>query len=143
MHCWSLNLQTGQDLHDRGARRILVFSVMPVGCVPLQRTIAGGVRRKCAESTNHAAELFNSKLSAEVDSLTSKLADSRVAYIDWYTPAIDVIQNPKKYGRFALPFPQYLSRIFRGYNNLKFKVMVKDLQVILYAKYNYSHTNAF
>lgn len=87
-----------QDLHNLGARRILVFSVIPVGCVPLQRTIAGGIRRKCAESTNRAAELFNSKLSAEVDSLTSKLPDSRVAYIDWYTPAIDVIQNPKKYG---------------------------------------------
>ena len=87
-----------QDLYDLGARRIAVFSVIPVGCVPLQRTVGGGIRRKCANCTNSAAELFNSKLSAEIDALPSRLPNSTVAYIDWYTPVIDVIQNPKKYG---------------------------------------------
>jgi len=70
-----------QDLYDLGARRIIVFSVIPVRCMPFQRTVGGGIRRKCAKSTNSAAELFNSKLSAEIDSLPSKLPNSKVAYI--------------------------------------------------------------
>lgn len=87
-----------QELYKLGARRMAVYSAPPIGCVPSQRTIGGGIVRECAEKYNQAAQLYNSKLSAELDSLDHKFPNSRIVYIDVYTPTIDIIQNPDKYG---------------------------------------------
>ncbi|XP_048226540.1 GDSL esterase/lipase EXL3-like [Ricinus communis] len=87
-----------QDLYDLGARRIGVFGAPPIGCVPSQRTIAGGIQRECAENYNEAAILFNSKLSNKLDSLGSSLPNSRIVYVDVYNPLLNLIQNPKQYG---------------------------------------------
>ena len=81
-----------------GARRIGVFSAPPIGCVPSQRTLAGGLERKCVDKYNEAAELFNSKLSKELSSLNQELPGSRIVYIDVYNPLLDVIVNYQSYG---------------------------------------------
>lgn len=86
------------ELYQLGARRIGVFSAPPIGCVPSQRTLAGGFARVCAEPYNQAALLFNSKLSDKLDTLTTTLLDSRIVYIDIYSPLLDLIQYPQKYG---------------------------------------------
>ncbi|KAJ6736425.1 GDSL ESTERASE/LIPASE EXL3 [Salix viminalis] len=88
-----------QELYKLGARRIGVFSAPPVGCVPAQRTLAGGVERECAQNLNEAAKLFNSKLSKKLDSLASSLPSGRFVYMDIYNPFLDLIQNPRKYGK--------------------------------------------
>jgi len=95
-------LQTTQALYMLGARRISVFSALPIGCVPVARTIEGGILRECATIDNLAAQLFNSKLSAEIDYLASKLPTSTLVYIDTYRPFLDIIQNPQKYGSLSL-----------------------------------------
>nr|XP_048330980.1 GDSL esterase/lipase EXL3-like [Ziziphus jujuba var. spinosa] len=87
-----------QEIYGLGARRIGVFSTPPIGCVPSQRTLGGGVLRECAQEYNGAATLFNSKLSATLDSLTSHLPNSKLVYIDVYTPLLDLILNYQKYG---------------------------------------------
>ncbi|KAJ6953436.1 GDSL esterase/lipase EXL3-like [Populus alba x Populus x berolinensis] len=87
-----------QELYELGARRIGFFSAPPIGCVPSQRTLAGGAGRKCAENLNEAAKLFNSKLSKKLDSLGSSLPNGRFVYIDVYNLLLDLIQNPKKHG---------------------------------------------
>ncbi|KAJ6694116.1 hypothetical protein OIU85_004859 [Salix viminalis] len=87
-----------QELYELGARRIGVFSAPPVGCVPSQRTLAGGAERECAENLNEAAKIFNSKLSKKLDSLASSLPSGRFVYMDIYNPLLDLIQNPRKYG---------------------------------------------
>lgn len=87
-----------KDLYNLGARRIGVFSAPPIGCVPSQRTLAGGAQRDCAENYNQAATLFNSKLSKKLDSLNAILPNSRIVYIDIYNPLLNLIQNPNKYG---------------------------------------------
>ncbi|XP_014504189.1 GDSL esterase/lipase EXL3-like [Vigna radiata var. radiata] len=86
-----------KDLYNLGARRIAVLSAPPIGCVPSQRTLAGGLERGCSEKYNNAAKLFNSKLSKELDSLRS-YPNGRIVYIDVYNPLFDIIQNYKKYG---------------------------------------------
>ncbi|OAY50544.1 GDSL esterase/lipase EXL3 [Manihot esculenta] len=86
-----------QDLYELGARRIGVFSAPPIGCVPSQRTLAGGSERDCADDYNQAATLFNSKLSENIDSLATNLSNSKIVYIDVYNPLLDLIQNPNKY----------------------------------------------
>ncbi|XP_061359293.1 GDSL esterase/lipase EXL3-like [Gastrolobium bilobum] len=87
-----------KELYQLGARRIGVLSAPPIGCVPSQRTLAGGKQRDCAEKYNEAAILFNSKLSKELDSLNNNSPNSRIVYIDVYNPLLDIIVNYQKYG---------------------------------------------
>ncbi|KAH9759209.1 GDSL esterase/lipase EXL1 [Citrus sinensis] len=86
-----------KEIYGLGARRIGVFGAPTLGCLPSTRTVAGGIKRDCAKEYNEAAQLFNSKLSAELDSLNN-LPDVRIVYIDIYSPLLDIIQNPNKYG---------------------------------------------
>ncbi|MED6217403.1 hypothetical protein PIB30_017463 [Stylosanthes scabra] len=87
-----------QELYELGARRIGVFSVPVIGCVPSQRTIGGGILRTCSDSSNQAAILFNSKLSKQMDALQMNFPDARFVYLDSYNPFLDMLQNPTKYG---------------------------------------------
>ncbi|KAM0006463.1 putative triacylglycerol lipase [Helianthus debilis subsp. tardiflorus] len=87
-----------QDIYKLGARRIAVFGAPPIGCVPSQRTLGGGGLRACAEEYNQAAQIYNSKLQPETQYLNSTLAQSRIVYIDIYTPLLAIIQNPLQYG---------------------------------------------
>jgi hypothetical protein len=66
--------------------------------VPFQKTILGGVERKCAESYNDASKLFNTKLSNELASLNHNLPNSRMVYLDVYNPLLDIIVNYQNYG---------------------------------------------
>nr|GMD89327.1 GDSL esterase/lipase EXL3 [Ipomoea batatas] len=86
------------ELYEIGARRIGVFGLPPIGCVPSQRTLGGGPGRSCSEKSNEAAKLVNSKLSAQIDSLSKTLPNSKLVLIDIYEPALRLIQNPKQYG---------------------------------------------
>ncbi|CDY53577.1 BnaC09g51560D [Brassica napus] len=64
-----------RELHKLGAKKIGVFSAVPVGCVPLQRTVFGGM------FTRGYKEL-----------------DGVILYIDVYDTLFDMIQHPSKYG---------------------------------------------
>ncbi|KAK7283740.1 hypothetical protein RIF29_13486 [Crotalaria pallida] len=87
-----------KDIYKLGARRIAVLGAPPIGCVPSQRTLAGGIIRDCAEKYNYAAMLFNSKLSKEMDSIGRNSPNSRIVYVDAYNPLLDIIVNYQTYG---------------------------------------------
>ncbi|KAJ7944134.1 GDSL esterase/lipase [Quillaja saponaria] len=87
-----------QELYGLGARRIGVFSLTAIGCVPSQRTLSGGLERVCSDSSNQAAQLFNSKLISQMDSLRRMFPDARLVYLDNYKPLLSLIQNPSQYG---------------------------------------------
>ncbi|GJT18257.1 GDSL esterase/lipase EXL3-like protein [Tanacetum coccineum] len=87
-----------QDVYKLGARRIAVLSATPIGCVPLERTLAGGAQRICVDKYNKAAQLFNSMLKQKIQFLLVSLAQSRVAYVNFYNPFISFIENPHQYG---------------------------------------------
>ncbi|KAL5778246.1 hypothetical protein ACOSP7_011172 [Xanthoceras sorbifolium] len=89
-----------QELYELGPRKIAVFGAPPLGCLPLTRTLAGEIfsRAKCVEVYNQAANLFNNKLSAEVDRLNRNLTHVKLVYIDIYSPMIHLLQNSNKYG---------------------------------------------
>ncbi|KAL9429605.1 hypothetical protein AB3S75_031422 [Citrus x aurantiifolia] len=87
-----------KDLYGVGVRKIAIFSTMPVGCLPIFRTLHGGLMRSCADDDNKAAELFNSKLLAEVKNLNSSLPQAKIVYVDFYNPLLDLISNPVKSG---------------------------------------------
>ena len=93
-----------KGLYEVGSRRIGVFGAPPIGCVPSQRTLGGGIQRKCAENENVAARLFNSKLQIRLQQLESALPNSTIRYVDIYNPLLDVIVNYKKYGIIYIYF---------------------------------------
>lgn len=77
-----------------------MISVPPVGCLPAQRTLAGGIERRCVKKYNDAAELFNTKLSAMADSQNNNLSDARVVFMDAYNPFLHILQHIHKYGKY-------------------------------------------
>ncbi|KAK4600252.1 hypothetical protein RGQ29_010069 [Quercus rubra] len=87
-----------KEIYSLGARRIGVLGAPPIGCVPSQRTVAGGVRRQCGEGHNQLATLFNAKLTTSLDSLNKDMPDSRMVYLDIYNPLLDLIEHPEKNG---------------------------------------------
>ncbi|CAN6932080.1 unnamed protein product [Brassica oleracea] len=87
-----------RTLYQYGARRILMFGAPPIGCVPSQRTVAGGPTRDCVVRFNDACKLFNAKLSANIDGLSRTLQDTTLIYIDIYDPLLDLILYPQQYG---------------------------------------------
>lgn len=89
-----------QELYGVGARRIGVLSLPPIGCVPIQRTLNGGIARGCSDFANQAAQIYNSKLQSVVDSLSKEFPDSRFVYFDIYNPLNSLIQNPPQYGKY-------------------------------------------
>ncbi|KAL5719192.1 hypothetical protein ACHQM5_012004 [Ranunculus cassubicifolius] len=87
-----------QELYNLGARRMLVFSVPPIGCVPSQRTVQGGISRECVEEQNSAAIMFNSKLNSVIDGFNNKFEGGKVVYADIYYSLLNIIRNPHPYG---------------------------------------------
>jgi phospholipase/lecithinase/hemolysin len=72
----------------------------PIGCVPSQRTNAGGLERECVALYNQAAVVYNAALEKEIKRLngSDELPGSVLKYIDLYTPLLDMIQRPQAYG---------------------------------------------
>ncbi|ESR41884.1 hypothetical protein CICLE_v10013506mg [Citrus x clementina] len=75
---------------------------LPLGCLPILRTLHGGLMRSCGDDDNKAAELFNSKLLAEMKNLSSFLPQAKIVYVDIYNPLLDLINNPVK-SSFSAP----------------------------------------
>ncbi|XP_038723245.1 GDSL esterase/lipase EXL3-like [Tripterygium wilfordii] len=90
--------QKRQELHKLGVRRIGVFGVSTMGCLPSQRTTRGGIQRKCSASENQASQIFNSKLSSEIDVLNENLVDLKLVYFDSYHSLLHLVSNPSQYG---------------------------------------------
>lgn len=87
-----------KQLYDRGARRIAILGLPPIGCLPSQRTLAGGLARDCDPARNRAARMFNSRLQGVVARLQGELRCQRIGYVDIYDVLHDMITDPCRYG---------------------------------------------
>ncbi|KAK9050614.1 hypothetical protein SSX86_030416 [Deinandra increscens subsp. villosa] len=87
-----------QEIYTLGVRRIVVFGAPPIGCLPAVRTLSGGLQRRCAEEENNLAQLFNTVLGQQLQVWTTSFPQSKLAYIDYYSSLINIIENPKKFG---------------------------------------------
>lgn len=91
-----------QSMYDLGARRILVAGLPPVGCLPLQLTLAA-LRQPprpdgCIKEQNAAAESYNGKLQRMLAGFQSVSPGARAVYADIYSPLLDMVDHPGKYG---------------------------------------------
>ncbi|KAL0684497.1 hypothetical protein Bca4012_051345 [Brassica carinata] len=89
-----------KKLYGLGARRIAIFSAVPVGCLPSRRTL-NGVKRKCSENLNKMALQFNAKLSPGLVALRKKSPGSKIVFVDVYDILHNMIENPKKYASLS------------------------------------------
>lgn len=89
-----------KKLYGEGARRLSIAGSPPIGCVPSQRTIAGGHERECVSLYNQASVLYNAALEKEIKLLngSAELPGSVLKYIDLYNPLLDMVQRPAAYG---------------------------------------------
>lgn len=93
-----------QKLNEMGAKRIGFVGLPPIGCCPSQRTLGGGPPQECEPLRNQASELFNSKITKEIDRLNVErnVDGSKFAYFDVYYNLLDLIQQPGFYGKSTL-----------------------------------------
>lgn len=91
-------------LYERGARKIGVAGLPPVGCLPLQVTVGSFMpsphmlHRLCITEQNMDSQTYNSKLQQILSNLQSSMPDSGIVYFDIYGSMMDMITNPAKYG---------------------------------------------
>ncbi|XP_057538258.1 GDSL esterase/lipase At5g45960-like [Amaranthus tricolor] len=90
-----------QDLIDRGAKKISVVSLPPVGCLPVIITLKSSIfkPRICAEVVSTLAKTFNQMLQQQIKIMqASQLTNTTLLYWDIYTPLEDQFNHPTKYG---------------------------------------------
>ncbi|KAL3528392.1 hypothetical protein ACH5RR_007714 [Cinchona calisaya] len=83
-------------LHGLGARKLMVFGLGPMGCIPLQRVLStsGG----CQDRTNNLALSFNQEATKLVTNLSTNLPNASFNFGDAYDVVNNVVSNPSKYG---------------------------------------------
>lgn len=82
-----------QKLYCLGARKFVLISVYPLGCIPFVKKRTSGTQG-CVEPLNQAALLFNSHLKSLVDVLKPKMPGSYLVYVDSYQIIMDILQDP-------------------------------------------------
>ncbi|KAL9383693.1 hypothetical protein Peur_024016 [Populus x canadensis] len=73
-----------RSLYELGARKLVVFGLGKIGCVPGAIDTYGTNGSACVELLNNASQLFNSKLLPVIDELNDDLPDAKIIYINNY-----------------------------------------------------------
>ncbi|XP_019053431.1 PREDICTED: GDSL esterase/lipase 7-like [Nelumbo nucifera] len=84
-------------LYESGARRIVMFEIGPIGCMPIF-TRKLKPRGPCVEEFNQLVSYFNSELSEMLKGLTTSLQGATFVLAQINKLAYDAITNPSKYG---------------------------------------------
>ncbi|KAG5545866.1 hypothetical protein RHGRI_018131 [Rhododendron griersonianum] len=97
--------QSLQRLLEQGARKIAVNGLPPLGCIPLGITLlpqpAKNIEDKAWTCIGYVIAIsldFNSMLQEELEDLQSQHPETKIVYIDFVEPLLDVIRNPHEYG---------------------------------------------
>ncbi|KAJ4973075.1 hypothetical protein NE237_006249 [Protea cynaroides] len=85
-----------KQLHSLGARKLIVFGLAPMGCIPLQRVLS--LTGKCQTRTNKLAVSFNTAAQKLIENLSENLPNASYRFGNAYDVVEDVINNPHKYG---------------------------------------------
>ncbi|GMH05190.1 hypothetical protein Nepgr_007030 [Nepenthes gracilis] len=69
-----------QSLYEYGARRVVLFGLGPLGCLPLFQTTG-----KCEDNINDAIQGFNSNLKSLVDELNKEFPDAQFIFVNTFS----------------------------------------------------------
>ncbi|KAH7554475.1 hypothetical protein JRO89_XS12G0222100 [Xanthoceras sorbifolium] len=84
-------------LYDLGARKVVVFDLGPIGCIP-SITRKQKHNGKCVENVNQIISFFNKKLPGMLRHLKSSLKGSNFVLGHVNGLGYDAVINPSKYG---------------------------------------------
>ncbi|CAH9093146.1 unnamed protein product [Cuscuta epithymum] len=83
-----------QKLYGLGARKIVVFEIGPIGCLPLFKHGSEG----CVDEYNQLVVMFNEELEAMLKNLSTTLQDSQFVLGRAHWLGYDAIKTPSTYG---------------------------------------------
>lgn len=83
----------------------MVLGLPPVGCLPIQMTMAMQKQneRRCIDKQNADSQEFNQKLQKSLTNMQSNLTGSVIFYGDIYGALFDMATNPQRYGNVTFP----------------------------------------
>ncbi|PNT40693.2 hypothetical protein POPTR_004G112700v4 [Populus trichocarpa] len=84
-------------LHSLGARKVVMYEIGPIGCIP-SMTRKNKHNGKCVEESNQLVAYFNDNLLGMLQNLTSTLPNSIFVRGHAHWLGYDAIINPSKYG---------------------------------------------
>ncbi|CAN6236792.1 unnamed protein product [Urochloa humidicola] len=87
-----------EELIAAGARRVAFIGIPPIGCVPSQRTMSGGLDRGCSPGHNEVAVAYNSGMVRELAALRAKHPGTLLVFMDIYGFLYDMMMHPSTYG---------------------------------------------
>lgn len=91
-----------QRLYNLGARKIVVFEVGAIGCIPYVRRKYEHKGQVCVEDKNQLVSHYNKLLPPLLQNLTSSLEGSTFVNALVESLGRDAIINPSKYGNKSL-----------------------------------------
>ncbi|PIM97918.1 Triacylglycerol lipase [Handroanthus impetiginosus] len=89
--------QQFQRLYQLGARKLVMFELGPIGCIPSNTRLYNPTGR-CIEQLNRLTLTFNTQLAQMLRNLESTLQGSNFVLAQSYQLAYDAMINPSKYG---------------------------------------------
>ncbi|KAI7757165.1 hypothetical protein M8C21_025735 [Ambrosia artemisiifolia] len=81
-----------KKIHEMGVRRVLVNTLQPVGCLPIQTVYSS--YKQCNETENSSAKYHNQLLQEVVTTLNNNTKDSSFIILDTYS-AFNTVLNTK------------------------------------------------
>ncbi|KAL1210174.1 GDSL esterase/lipase [Cardamine amara subsp. amara] len=88
-----------RKLYRLGCRKIVIGSLPPIGCLPIQMTAKfRNIFRFCLDQENKESVLYNQKLQKLLPKIEASLTGSKIFYADIYDPMLEMTQNPSQYG---------------------------------------------
>ncbi|XVF63244.1 hypothetical protein PTKIN_Ptkin09bG0072000 [Pterospermum kingtungense] len=101
LHAFTANLthslsQQLKKLYNLGARKFVLMSVNPLGCVPMVDALRNG--RGSVKALNMGAILFNHGLKSLIDVAKSDMPASNLVFVNSYKIIRDIIKNPTSKG---------------------------------------------
>ncbi|KAG6720754.1 hypothetical protein I3842_03G076800 [Carya illinoinensis] len=87
-----------QRLYSLGARKVVIFEIGPIGCIPAFTRTQKHSGQSCVHETNQIVSFFNQRLPALLSNLTSTLQGATFVLGEANLLAYDAIRNPSKYG---------------------------------------------
>ncbi|KAF7044605.1 hypothetical protein CFC21_053810 [Triticum aestivum] len=86
-----------RSVSARGAKRIGFVGLPPIGCVPSQRTVGGGLHRHCEPKRNYAAQLYNSRVQELIERMKEEL-NTRIVYLGIYDIIQELAEDGERWG---------------------------------------------
>jgi len=91
-----------QEIHKRGAKKIVILNLPPLGCLPGTRIIQSHGKGSCLEELSSLASIHNQALYEVLLELEKQLRGFKFSLYDFNSDLSQMINHPLKYGTLPL-----------------------------------------